>query len=115
MFANFLHSLLGGKLLRILFASCSPCSKELFIAGYRHRKGFCMFFPGFGKNNIEWGRQMKRLCILNEAAFVVVLSGYNGVEVGMFNDVPDNKIISLFETLVEVNGANERFKSISKG
>ena len=56
-----------------------------------------MFCAGFGYHRVEWWWQMVRLGVFDEAAFVVMFSGYNGIEIDMLNNIADDKIESCFD------------------
>ena len=58
---------------------------------------------------------MVRLGVFDEAAFIVMLGGYNRLEIDMFNDVVYHKIVSSLDAFVEIDGTDEGFEGVGKG
>jgi len=50
---------------------------------------------------------MVRLGVLDEAAFIVMFRSYNRFEIGMLDDIADNKIESNLNAFVEIDGADK--------
>ena len=73
-----------------------------------------MFRASFDYNGVDWWRQVVRLGVLDEAAFIVMFSGYDRLVTGMLDDVADNKIESGLDAFVEIDRADKRFESIGK-
>ena len=112
---NALHSLFCGKLFGISFPLGGACAEELAGAAYSNGEALFVLCAGFGYHGVEGWRKMVRLGVFDEAAFVVVFSGHNRLEIDMLDDMAYHKIESGLDAFVEIDGANEGFEGVGKG